>query len=89
MDAGRSRKFWHRHYTGIPLISYDRASPIKKGMRILPLADALPFGCSRRTFYRRGWKRDELHWQAVHMGILSVDQRLRVRVNDWFEQHRH
>ena len=62
-------------------------APIKKGMRILPFPDALPFGCSRRTFYRRGFKRDELHWKAVHMGLLSVDQRLRVRIKDWFEQH--
>jgi hypothetical protein len=62
-------------------------SPIKKGMRILPYADALPFGCSRRTFYRQGWKRKELHWKAVHMGILSVDQRLRVHLNDWFNRH--
>ena len=62
-------------------------APIKKGMRILPFADALPFGCSRRSFYRRGFKRDRLHWQAVHMGILSVDQKLRVRIRHWFESH--
>src|ERR1039458_4992156 len=62
---------------------------LKPGMRILPYADALPFGCSRRTFYRRGWKREKLHWQAVHMGILSVDQRLWVRINHWFESHQH
>jgi hypothetical protein len=64
-------------------------APIKRGMRILPLADALPFGCSRRTFYRKGWKRDELHWKAVHMGLLGVDQKLRGRMKDWFAQHRH
>jgi hypothetical protein len=64
-------------------------APIKKGMRILPFPDALPFGCSRRTFYRHGWKRDELHWKAVHMGLLGVDQKLRGRMKDWFAQHRH
>ena len=62
-------------------------SPLKPNERILPFADALPFGCSRRTFYRRGWKREKLHRQAVHIGILSVDQRLRVRINHWFETH--
>jgi hypothetical protein len=62
-------------------------SPLKTHTRILPFADALPYGCSRRTFYRRGWKRKELHWQAVHMGILSVDQRLWVRINHWYESH--
>jgi hypothetical protein len=51
-------------------------SPIKPNERILPFPNALPFGCSRRTFYRRGWKRKELHWKAVHMGLLSVDQQL-------------
>jgi hypothetical protein len=64
-------------------------APLKTHMRILPYADALPFGCSRRTFYRRGWKRKELHQKAVHMGLLSVDQRLRVRINHWFESHLH
>jgi hypothetical protein len=62
--------------------------PISKGMRILPFADALPFGCSRRTFYRRGWKRRKLHWMAVEAGLLGVDPRLRVRLNNWFESHR-
>jgi hypothetical protein len=63
-------------------------APIKPNKRILPFADALPFGCSRRTFYRKGWKREKLHWQAVHIGILSVDQRLWVRINHWYESHR-
>jgi hypothetical protein len=72
----------------LPLLYWDWLySPITKGMRILPYADALPFGCSRRTFYRKGWKREKLHWQAVHMGILSVDQRLWGRLNRWLESH--
>ena len=62
-------------------------SPLKPGMRILPFADALPFGCSRRTFYRWGWKREQLHWMAVHAGLLGVDQKLRVRIRHWFESH--
>jgi hypothetical protein len=62
-------------------------APLKPGMRILPFPNALPFGCSRRTFYRKGWKREKLHWQAVHLGILSVERRLTVRLNHWYESH--
>jgi hypothetical protein len=74
----------------LPVLYWDWLySPLRPGMRILPFADALPFGCSRRTFYRRGWKRDELHWKAVHMGLLSVEQLLRVRLHHWIESHQH
>lgn len=56
-------------------------------MRILPFADALPSGCSRRTLYRRGWKRKELLWKADAVWRLGVDQKLRVRLHDWFQLH--
>lgn len=63
-------------------------APISKGMRILPFPDALPFGISRRTFYRHGWRRSELHRRAVlEVGILRVDPRLRKQMHGWFEQH--
>lgn len=63
--------------------------PVKRGMRILPFADALPFGCSRRTFYRRGWRRKELHRIAVQeYGIVGVDSRLGARLRGWFESHK-
>jgi hypothetical protein len=74
----------------LPVLYWDWLySPITKGMRILPFANALPFGCSRRTFYRKGWKRKELHRTAVGVGILSVDPRLRKLIAEWFERHRH
>ena len=62
--------------------------PGMKGMRILPFADALPFGCSVRSFYRRGWQRKNLHRKAVlEYKILAVDFRLRVLMRKWFESH--
>jgi len=63
-------------------------SLLKTGRRVLPFADALPFGISRRTFFRQGWRRRELHRKAVQeLGILSVDARLRSRMEQWFERH--
>ena len=60
----------------------------KPGMRILPFADSLPFGCSPRTFYRRGWKRKELLGKAVTAGLFGVDQKLRIRLHDWSQSQR-
>jgi hypothetical protein len=58
------------------------------GMTVLPFADALPFGISRRSFFRHGWRRRELHRRAVlEYGILSVNPRLRNRMEQWFEEH--
>lgn len=63
-------------------------SRIKDGMSTLPFAEALPFGISRRTFYRHGWRRRVLHRKAVlELGILSVDHRLRSRMEQWFDDH--
>jgi len=73
----------------LPILYWELGfSPLKKGMRVLPFADALPFGISRRTFFRHGWRRTELHRKAVlEVGILSVDGRLKKRMHKWFEQH--
>src|ERR1039458_4418329 len=63
-------------------------SIVKEGMTTLPFADALPFGISRWTFYRHGWRRYGLHRKAVlELGILTVDPRLRKRMEQWFERH--
>jgi hypothetical protein len=62
--------------------------PISKGMRVLPFADALPFGCSLRSFYRKGWRREGLHYKAVsEYKILSINFRLRDLLRQWFESH--
>lgn len=73
----------------LPVLYWEWAfSLVKKGMRTLPFGDALPFGCSRRTFYRRGWRRKGLHRKAVlEYGILSVDPRLRDLMERWFVEH--
>lgn len=63
-------------------------SLLKKGMRVLPFADALPFGFSRRTFFRHDWRRKGLHRKAVlEYGILTIDPRLKNRMHHWFERH--
>lgn len=91
-DRCRERILSIRHpamYPTLAIIYWDVGfSLLKKGMRVLPFADALPYGCSRRTFFRHGWRRKELHRKAVlELGILSVDSRLRNRMHRWFEEH--
>ena len=73
----------------LPILYWELSfSMVTDGMTILPFADALPFGISRRSFFRHGWRRNGLHRQAVlEVGILSVNARLRNRLHQWFEQH--
>lgn len=73
----------------LPLLYWEVGfSLLKKGMCLLPFADALPYGCSRRTFFRRAWRRKGLHRKAVlELGILSIDPRLKNRMHHWFEKH--
>lgn len=61
----------------------------EEGERILPFADALPYGCSIRTFRRRGWRRNELHKEAVTLlGITHVAEPLRQMLRRWNEEAR-
>ena len=62
----------------------------RRGQRMLPSKDALPFACSRRTCFRRGWSRKDsrLHQQAIEAGICHIDPRLRELMAKWFGEHR-
>ena len=73
----------------LPILYWDWLfSMLKEQMPVLPFADALPYGISRRSFFRHGWRRKGLHRQAVlEVGILTVDPRLRNRLANWFEEH--
>ena len=73
----------------LPILYWDWLfSMLKERMPVLPFADALPYGISRRSFFRHGWRRKGLHRQAVlEVGILTVDPRLRNRLENWFEEH--
>lgn len=58
----------------------------RKNMRYVPFAGALPFSCSRATFFRRGWRRRDLNrigW--LDMGI-RVTPKLRALTVQWFER---
>ena len=71
----------------LPILYWELGlSLLWKGMTILPFADALPFGISRRTFFRRGWRRSGLHRKAVlEFGIVTIDGRLKKLMHRWFE----
>jgi hypothetical protein len=73
----------------LPILYWELSfSMVMDGMTVLPFADALPFGISRRSFFRHGWRRKGLHRRAVlEVGILSVDSRLRNLMEQWFEEH--
>ena len=58
----------------------------RKGRRYMPFPDAVPFGVSKATFFRRGWHRRDLHkigW--LDFGI-SITPRLRELMTEWFER---
>ncbi len=73
----------------LPILYWEmRFSLLEKGMPVLPFTNALPFGISRRSFYRHGWRRKDLHRRSVlEVGILSVDSRLRKLMAQWFDEH--
>ena len=70
----------------LPVLYWEWAFS-RKGNRMLPSKEALPFACSRRTFFRRGWSRKGLHQQAIDAGICHVDPRLRELMARWLGEH--
>jgi len=48
-------------------------------------SNALPFGCGRATFFRRGWKRRDLHMTGVRMGTVGVRDEVRELVRKWYQ----
>ena len=73
---------------GCPFLAvvYWQMAMNRRFMRYMPFHDALPFGCSKATFFRRGWRRKEL-WRIASctMGITGVAPRLRALMVRWFE----
>ena len=68
----------------LPLIHWDSCLSTPK-MRWAPFAGDLPFGCSRRTALRRGWKRRNLHRQCVlDLGLTHIDRRIGSLCEEWF-----
>ncbi len=58
-------------------------------LRWMPFPGALPFGCTRWTAHRRGWKRRDLHRRCIsEVGITHVDRQLRNLMVRWFEEER-
>ena len=73
---------------GCPLLSviYWQMVMSGKGRRYMPFWDALPFGCSKATFFRRGWRRKELHrigWVDLDINIVPKLRKLMV---EWFQR---
>lgn len=59
----------------------------KEHARIMTFAEALPFGCSVRTYRRRGWQRRDLHRQAVtSLGITGVSRSLKELIHRWYQE---
>ena len=72
---------------GCPFLAvvYWQMAMNRRFMRYMPFHDALPFGCSKATFFRRRWRRRELWRHACAMGITGVAPRLRDLMVRWFE----
>jgi hypothetical protein len=58
----------------------------KRGQTYMPYPDALPFGISKATFFRRGWRRRDLHKSGwLELGIRITPQ-LRELMVEWFQK---
>jgi hypothetical protein len=58
----------------------------KKNRRYMPFPDALPFGVSKSTFFRRRWRRKDLHRAGwLDLGI-RITPKLRELLVEWFER---
>ena len=69
----------------LPAILWQMAMTAK-GRRYMPFPDALPFGCSKATFFRRRWRRKDLNkvgW--LELGI-RITPKLRDLLVDWFQR---
>jgi len=57
-------------------------------LRHMPFPSALPYGCSRWTEHRRGWKRRDLHRRCIsEVGITHIDKTLRQLMVRWFDRN--
>jgi len=69
----------------LPAILWEMAMT-KKHSRYMPFPNALPFACSKSTFFRRGWRRRDMHKAGwLELGI-HVTPRLRELLVEWFER---
>ena len=61
----------------------------RRNRRYMPFPDALPFGCSKATFFRRDWRRRDLHKAGwLEIGI-RMTPKLRGLLIEWFERRTH
>ena len=57
-----------------------------RNRRYMPFPDALPFGGSKATFFRRGWRRRGMHMAGwVDLGI-RITPRLRQLLVEWLDR---
>ena len=83
-SAGRIRAV--RKAGGCPFLSVVlwQMAMTAKGRRYMPFPDALPFGCSKATFFRRRWRRRDLNKAGwLELGI-RITPKLRELLVDWF-----
>ena len=69
----------------LPAILWEMAMA-RNGQRYTPFPNALPFACSKSTFFRRGWRRRGLHKAGwLDLGI-RITPKLRELLREWFER---
>src|SRR5450759_5562793 len=85
-SAGRIRAI--KKAGGCPFLSvvlWEMAMS-RKNSRYMPFPAALPFGCSKASFFRRGWRRRDLHKAGwLELGI-RMTPKLRGLLVEWFER---
>jgi hypothetical protein len=58
----------------------------RKHSRHMLFPDALPFGCSRASFFRRGWHRADLHKAGWLSFGIRITPRFRDLLVNWYER---
>ena len=77
-----------RKPAGCPFLSvvYWERMMSRKGQRYMPFPDALPWGASKATFFRKGWHRRDLHKAGwLELGIHMVPK-LRELLVEWHQR---
>ena len=52
----------------------------------MPFATALPYGCSKATFFRKGWHRADLHKAGWLSFGIRISDRFRAVLVTWYER---
>lgn len=69
----------------LPAIYWDLCLR-EKYREVIPFANALPYGCSPKKFFKLGWHRRDMYGMARSIGIYHVHPKLQNVIKQWWKQ---